>query len=31
MLRFYESGEMAEMNEFMRSCLNPKAVQIMKE
>lgn len=31
MLRFYESGEMAEMNEFMRSCLNQKAVQIMRE
>lgn len=31
MLRFYESGDMAEMNEFMRSCLNPKAVEIMKE
>jgi Fic family protein len=31
MLRFYESGDMAEMNQFMRSCLNPKAVRIMKE
>lgn len=31
MLRFYESGDMTEMNQFMRSCLNPKAVRIMKE
>jgi Fic family protein len=31
MLRFYETGDMAEMNWFMRSCLNPKAVSIMKE
>jgi len=31
MLRFYESGDMAEMTQFMRSCLNPKAVRIMKE
>jgi Fic family protein len=31
MLRFYESGDMGEMNLFMRSCLNPKAVKIMKE
>jgi Fic family protein len=31
MLRFYESGDMGEMNQFIRSCLNPKAVRIMKE
>ena len=31
MLQFYESGDMGEMNLFMRSCLNPKAVKIMKE
>ena len=31
MLRFYESDDMGEMNQFMRSCLNLKAVRIMKE
>jgi Fic family protein len=31
MLRFYETGDMGEMNQFMRSCLNPKAIRIMKE
>jgi len=31
MLQFYESGDMGEMNLFMRSCLNPKAVKIMNE
>ncbi|GGY76217.1 Fic family protein [Marinobacter zhanjiangensis] len=31
MLRFYESGVQQEMNDFMRSCLDPRAVKIMKE
>lgn len=31
MLRYYESGDMVEMNQFMRSCLSPKVVRIMKE
>lgn len=31
MLRFYESGDMSVMNQFMRSCLNPKAIRIMRE
>ena len=31
MLWFYESGDMGEMNQFMRSCLNPKAIRIMRE
>jgi prophage maintenance system killer protein len=31
MLWFYESGDMSEMNQFMRSCLNPKAIRIMRE
>jgi Fic family protein len=31
MLRFYETGDMAEMNHFMRSCLSPKVVKIMNE
>ncbi len=31
MLIFYESGNQEEMNLFLRSCLDPKIVQIMKE
>lgn len=31
MLAFYESGEQEPMNEFLRSCLDPRAVRIMKE
>jgi hypothetical protein len=31
MLRFYEQGDMAERNQLERSCLNPKAIKIMKE
>lgn len=31
MLAFYESNEQAPMNEFMRSCLDPRAVEIMQE
>lgn len=31
MLTFYESGDQGPMNEFLRSCLDPRAVEIMKE
>jgi Fic family protein len=31
MLRFYESGDQRPMNQFMRSCLDPRIVQIMSE
>ncbi len=31
MLAFYESGEQQEMNLFLRSCLDEKIIQIMKE
>ena len=31
MLTFYESGNQEEMNLFLRSCLDSKIVQIMKE
>lgn len=31
MLRFYESGNQSEMNQFMRSCLKARIVEIMKE
>ncbi len=31
MLTFYESGNQEEMNLFLKSCLDPKIVQIMKE
>lgn len=31
MLRYYESGDQREMNEFMRSCLDPRVIKIMKE
>ncbi len=31
MLRFYENGDQREMNDFMRSCLDPRVIRIMKE
>lgn len=31
MLEFNESGNQGPMNEFLRSCLDPRAVEIMKE
>lgn len=31
MLTFYESNEQAPMNEFMLSCLDPRAIEIMQE
>jgi len=31
MMRFYDSGDEAEMNLFMRSCIDPKFVEIMCE
>jgi Fic family protein len=31
MLGFYKSGDQQEMNTFMRSCLDPRAIRIMKE
>jgi len=31
MMRFYDSGDEAEMNLFMRSCIDPKLVEIMCE
>ena len=31
MLAFYESGDPGPMNEFLRSCLDPRAAKIMKE
>lgn len=31
MLAFYNSGEEQEMNLFLRSCLDEKIIQIMKE
>ena len=31
MLRFYESGDQTEMNTFVRSCMDDRAVRIMKE
>ncbi len=31
MLRFYESGERDPMNQFMRSCLDERIINIMQE
>lgn len=31
MMRFYDSGDETEMNLFMRSCIDPKLVEIMSE
>lgn len=31
MMRFYESGDETEMNAFMRSCIDPRLVEIMSE
>ena len=31
MLDFYESGEQAAMNAFLRSCLDERAIAIMRE
>jgi Fic family protein len=31
MMRFYESGNETEMNAFMRSCIDPRLVEIMSE
>ncbi len=31
MMRFYDSGDEAEMNIFMRSCIDPRIVEIMSE
>jgi len=31
MLRFYDSGDETEMNTFMRSCIDPRLVEIMSE
>lgn len=31
MMRFYDSGDEAEMNAFMRSCIDPRIVEIMSE
>jgi len=31
MLAFYEFGDEADMNEFMRSCLDEKIIRLMKE
>lgn len=31
MLRFYDSNDQSEMNQFMRSCLSPRLIQIMNE
>jgi Fic family protein len=31
MMRFYDSGDEGEMNLFMRSCIDPKLVEIMSE
>jgi hypothetical protein len=31
MLDFYVSGNQAPMNAFMRSCLDPRIIAIMKE
>ena len=31
MLRFYESGDQKEMNSFIRSCLDQRVIDIMKE
>jgi Fic family protein len=31
MMRFYDSGDESEMNLFMRSCIDPKLVEIMSE
>jgi hypothetical protein len=31
MLEFYESGDQRSMNSFVRSCMDERAVRIMKE
>ena len=31
MMRFYDSGDEVEMNAFMRSCIDPRMVEIMSE
>jgi hypothetical protein len=31
MLAFYESGNQADMNRFVRSCMDDRVVRIMKE
>jgi len=31
MMRFYETGDETEMNGFMRSCIDPRMVEIMSE
>lgn len=31
MLKFYETGDQAPMNQFLRSCLDPRAIKIMSE
>jgi hypothetical protein len=31
MLAFYESGDQAPMNRFVRSCMDERVVRIMKE